>query len=101
MRILRFLKHARGLRKLKDRRRRIERAVACAVEMLEERMLLTGSWTRLVNQPANASTMLLLPNGSVMAQGGDKSSLWNRLTPDASGSYVNGTWSALASSAVG
>lgn len=39
--------------------------------------------------------MLLLTDGSVMCQSGDSKSWW-RLTPDASGSYVHGTWSQLA-----
>jgi Kelch motif len=39
--------------------------------------------------------MLLLTDGSVMCQeqGGKR---WKKLTPDASGSYINGTWSDLA-----
>ena len=55
-----------------------------------------ASWTALTNQPTfPASTMLLLTDGTVMTQAeGTKS--WSRLTPDGSGSYVNGTWSTLA-----
>jgi hypothetical protein len=45
--------------------------------------------------------MLLLSDGTVMAQGAPLgsvgSSQWFRLTPDASGSYANGTWTTLAS----
>jgi uncharacterized repeat protein (TIGR01451 family) len=43
--------------------------------------------------------MELLSDGTVMASGagGGASKDWYRLTPDASGSYVNGTWSSLAS----
>ena len=58
--------------------------------------LLPGWWTKLAHQPGfAASTMLLLTDGSVMCQeqGGKR---WKRLTPDASGSYVHGTWSDLA-----
>jgi hypothetical protein len=57
---------------------------------------MSGTWKPLSNQPAfGASTMLLLTDGTVMCQeaGGVK---WWRLTPDIHGSYVNGTWSALA-----
>jgi hypothetical protein len=57
---------------------------------------LAGSWVKLTNNPGfNASTMLLLTDGTVMCQeeGGIN---WKKLTPDASGSYVNGTWSDLA-----
>jgi hypothetical protein len=44
--------------------------------------------------------MMLLSDGTVMAQGGGSttaSKIWYQLTPDASGSYQNGTWSQLAS----
>jgi hypothetical protein len=54
-----------------------------------------GTWTAMVNQPTfNASTMLLLTDGSVMVQG-ESSKSWWRLTPDKLGSYQYGTWSAL------
>jgi hypothetical protein len=66
------------------------------VEALEERTLLTGSWTPLNNlAPSVAGTMMLLSDGTVMAQGGDTT--WYKLTPDSSGGYVNGTWTQLAS----
>ncbi|MDT5357016.1 MAG: hypothetical protein QOJ56_5548 [Mycobacterium sp.] len=55
-----------------------------------------GTWTALSNQPTfNASTMLLLTDGTVMCQ--DENTVhWWRLTPNSAGSYINGTWSALA-----
>jgi Kelch motif protein len=76
--------------------------------------LLTGwaspsnaqSWTPLVNlSPDFAGTMMLLTDGSVMVQGYPGTvgttrfdgSNWMRLMPDATGSYINGTWSNLAS----
>jgi hypothetical protein len=37
-----------------------------------------------------------LTDGTVMAQGGNDSDWW-KLTPDKTGSYVNGTWTQLAS----
>jgi serine/threonine protein kinase len=58
--------------------------------------LLPGWWVKLSNNPGfDASTMLLLTDGTVMCQeqGGRN---WKKLTPDAQGSYVNGTWSDLA-----
>ena len=58
-------------------------------------------WTALANTaPDSISTMLLLTDGTVMAQGyggtheGD-SAHWYKLTPDNTGSYVNGTWTTL------
>jgi hypothetical protein len=57
---------------------------------------LPGSWVKLANNPGfAASTMLLLTDGTVMCQ--EQGGLnWKKLTPDAGGSYVNGTWSDLA-----
>ena len=51
-----------------------------------------AAFTPLVNQPpAFLNSCLLLTDGSVMCQG-FFSNTWHRLTPDAFGSYVNGTW---------
>jgi hypothetical protein len=51
----------------------------------------------LVNQPPNGAGLgFLLTDGTVMFQG-NSSSDWIQLTPDISGSYLNGTWTALAS----
>jgi len=46
--------------------------------------------------PDFAGTMMLLTDGSVMVQGYSPGSNWMRLVPDSAGSYINGTWSALA-----
>ena len=55
---------------------------------------MAGTWTGLTNQPSfNASTMLLLTDGTVLCQNSDSSD-WYKLSPDQSGSYVNGTWSS-------
>lgn len=59
-----------------------------------------GTWTKLKN-PAPASiwySMILLPDGSVMCQeiATPAVATWHRLTPDRTGSYVNGTWTTLA-----
>ncbi len=52
--------------------------------------------------PAGIGTMELLSDGTVMASAsvGPSSAAWYKLTPDASGSYVNGTWTQLASMSV-
>jgi hypothetical protein len=56
-----------------------------------------ATWTPLTNlAPDYAGTMLLLTDGTVMVQGYSPGNNWMRLTPDASGSYVNGTWSNVA-----
>jgi len=55
------------------------------------------TWTPLVHQPTfGASTALLLTDGTVMVHSNGGSAWW-RLTPDITGSYINGTWSQLAS----
>ncbi len=60
-----------------------------------------GTWTRLAhNAPSGVNLMLLLPDGTVMAAKNNGSTIgngWYRLTPDIHGSYVNGTWTTLAS----
>jgi len=59
------------------------------------------TWTHLVrNPPAAVNLMLLLPDGTVMCSRNDGtgtiSGAWFRLTPDSTGSYINGTWTTLA-----
>jgi hypothetical protein len=62
---------------------------------------LKSPWQPLKNQPAfHASSMFLLTDGTVLCQDYDSGDWW-RLTPDAFGSYVNGTWSQLASMPAG
>ena len=52
---------------------------------------------RLKNQPpAGALVEFLLTDGTVMVQSYNQNT-WYKLTPDNTGSYVNGTWSQLAS----
>ncbi|HXP85572.1 MAG TPA: kelch repeat-containing protein [Bryobacteraceae bacterium] len=54
-----------------------------------------GIWQGLANQPTfPVSTMILLSDGRVMVQE-EATPHWHALTPDAFGSYVNGTWSTL------
>lgn len=61
----------------------------------------TLGWQSLTNAPPFApGAMFLLTDGSVMVQAlanGAGSPQWWRLTPDSTGSYVNGTWAQLAS----
>jgi hypothetical protein len=58
-----------------------------------------GTWSSLVHiAPEGINTTLLLSDGTLMAAGsGSAMNTWYRLTPDSAGSYVNGTWSILAS----
>ncbi|HEV8014436.1 MAG TPA: hypothetical protein VGP48_02825 [Stellaceae bacterium] len=58
-----------------------------------------GSWTSITG-PSGGTVMLsnplLLTDGTVIAHASCTSS-WYRLTPDINGSYVNGSWSTIAS----
>ncbi len=59
------------------------------------RAAAAGTWTPLANQPlAGLRNALLLSDGTVMC--GDGGRGWYRLTPDIHGSYINGTWTSLA-----
>jgi hypothetical protein len=80
---------------------------ALVIELVALLMLaaLAGAqtWTPLTHQPSfHASTALLLTDGTVMVHQSDGSVAgstgnWWRLKPDNTGSYINGTWSQLAS----
>jgi hypothetical protein len=55
------------------------------------------TWTPAVNTiPIAAAAMELLTDGTVMVQAYDAPQ-WYKLTPDKTGSYVNGTWTKMAS----
>ena len=57
-----------------------------------------GTWTRInADPPSWVSRMALLSDGTILAQMNGSQS-WQRLTPDGQGIYINGAWSAVASS---
>jgi hypothetical protein len=60
------------------------------------------TWTPLKNQPTfSPASIFLMTDGTVLAQDigscGCGAPDWWKLTPDKTGSYVNGTWSQIAS----
>ncbi|MBS1703456.1 MAG: hypothetical protein JST12_17465 [Armatimonadetes bacterium] len=60
-------------------------------------MASAQSWTRVgSNGPPNAGCPLLLTDGRVMVHS-ISSNQWWTLTPDSTGSYINGTWKQIAS----
>jgi hypothetical protein len=73
------------------------------VEMLEDRVVPSGTWATLTNPlpwADGAQTLMLLSDGTVMVHGGSgsiASSSWYDLIPDSTGSYINGSWSKLGS----
>lgn len=71
--------------------------VALATLLSWSSLASAQTWTPLTNPaPFNANSALLLTDGTVMVQDTETPNWW-RLTPDQSGSYVNGTWTQLAS----
>ena len=97
-----FRKGDRRVSSKRDANRARQRPV---LESLETRELLTGTWTKVLAPVPNndgIGTMLLMSDGTVMANGGQgfASKDWYKLTPDATGSYTNGTWSILHQSAL-
>ena len=74
------------------------------LEELEARLApASGSWTSITSPVGNVQGMMLQSDGSGMLQGGgdNTSAAWYRLAPNASGSYINGAFSTLASMSVG
>src|ERR1700733_7762042 len=65
---------------------------------------LASPWTPLTNQPRflvdGAANPILLTDGTVLVQDAGFPDWW-RLTPDQHGSYVNGTWTQVASTPAG
>lgn len=60
---------------------------------------MSGTWSTITNAPpAQIATTFLLTDGTVLAQG-VSTNHWYKLTPDAHGSYADGTWSTMADSA--
>jgi len=71
-------------------------AAATSVMLALDSLVGAQSWTPLTNQPpAGVGVMLQLRDGRVLVDGGfGGSDSWYVLTPDATGSYLNGTWSS-------
>ncbi|WP_267222016.1 Kelch repeat-containing protein [Dyella silvae] len=60
-----------------------------------------AGWTPLTTQPGfSANHMMLMTDGTVLVQELATAN-WHKLSPDAFGSYVNGSWTSLAVGPVG
>jgi hypothetical protein len=58
--------------------------------------LRAQTWTPLVNQPSFAgNSMWVMTDGTILVQDSDAADCW-KLTPDNTGSYINGSWTQLA-----
>jgi hypothetical protein len=75
----------------------------CAALIAMVAPIRAQTWTALNNQPpAGVALCLLLTDGAVICQAGIFSNHtptgdWYKFTPDVNGSYINGTWSQIAS----
>jgi hypothetical protein len=77
--------------------RRFGIAIALAALILAPGLATAQKLVQLKNQPPNGALVTFqLTDGTVMAQSGAENT-WYRLTPDNTGSYINGTWSQAAS----
>jgi hypothetical protein len=77
--------------------RKVSLPLAAVLVLVFSSIALGQSLKQLTNQPPDGAVYgLLLTDGTVMYQGGNYSDWW-KLTPDITGSYVNGTWTSLAS----
>lgn len=58
---------------------------------------IAASWTPLTRlAPASIQILVQMTDGTILAQSYGNAQSWMKLTPDAFGSYVNGTWTTLA-----
>lgn len=78
------------------------------LESLEHRVVMTGTWQTLtpVNPtagPPGTQAIMQLSDGTIMVQGGNNAPTrtWFKLTPDATGDYLKGTWSSMPNMNVG
>ena len=73
-------------------------AIAVAMVLALAGLASAQSWTTLTNQPgANLGAIVQLRDGRILVheeQSGNSRN-WHLLTPSATGSYVNGTWSTI------
>ena len=80
--------------------------LAVVIVVMTAGSVVAQTWQPLTNQPTfSPGTVLLLTDGTILAHSEPNClsctstdyNSWYKLTPDINGSYVNGTWSALAS----
>jgi len=72
-------------------------ALALAGIAIAQEPTTVGTWTKLKNQPTfNTDQAILLTDGTVIMHEFESPNWW-RLTPTNTGSYIDGTWSQIAS----
>ena len=79
-------------------------AIVCVVVCITQGNA-QGTWTALTTSAPhyNEGEMILLTDGTVLCKtssgGTSYGTMWDRLTPDAHGSYIHGTWTTIAAMA--
>ena len=72
-------------------------SIMCVVLMAALGVVSAQTWTPVTSAPTfSPGTALMLTDGRVLVQDSDASDWWT-LTPDLTGSYINGTWTQVAS----
>ena len=94
-----WLKHASALRSLV-----MALVVLLAAASYASAQVTGGTWTQLSHEPCSTGQPCFTPeqalpltDGSVLVQSWSSLTDWYKLTPDSSGSYINGTWKQVAS----
>ncbi len=77
-------------------------AIGCQLLAISYLNAQTGTWTKVVtNAPHNnQGVLILMTDGTVICHNSNGSTYgtgWDKLTPNAAGSYINGTWTSIAS----
>ena len=68
--------------------------------LISARVGSADTWTPLKNlAPSSVALMIQMTDGTILVQSYDGQS-WRKLTPDITGSYINGTWTTLASAPI-
>lgn len=75
--------------------------IAVLLSSLSAGIAYAQSWRALKNNPPNGvGAILQLRDGTIIAHN-DNAPDWYKLTPDATGSYINGTWKQIANMPAG
>lgn len=61
-----------------------------------ERREVPATWTSVTGAPEGIGTMMLLSDGTVLAEGQGVTKHWFKLTPNSAGNYAAGTWTPVA-----
>ncbi len=91
-----YQQHPQELQQLLDRLSQGAQQFTPAAPLAPGETPSVGGWTTLTNNPGTAvQNPLLMTDGTVIAMAACTGQ-WYKLTPDITGSYLNGTWTTIA-----